>query len=347
MTISQNVAVAWSGDRRSMNEPRFQTAMPDTKYAKTRFRRLPRLRASVMTASRTFRTSAKSGRRLWSVKGVPLGVGEREIGLVLLALFVDLVLEDAEDEDVPEPAILVTGLAEDALLLEPVAPQRVRAQAVVLVDLGLDAPEPEYIDSIIRDEFARLHAKSAPDGLLVGQHHLEEAVAFQEVDVEQARQADGFGPAAVGLDHQDDRVRIGQDRLVECGVLVVDVLVGVQELAADHPLDERIFRPLRQVLEILRPEGAQIDARAARHDALPVDRPAVLARRPGCGLHVGHPRPPTGDCAPAAPLRSTDAARSRAVAHARWLSPARNVRRTSSTSKPARSSASRSSVSLR
>src|SRR3990167_6205253 len=114
MTNSQNVAVAMSGDLRSMNTPKFQTAKPDTKYAKSRLSRLPGLRASVIPTSRTFRTSAKSGKRLWSVKRVPLGIGEREIGFVLPALLVDLLFEDAEDEDVPVPAVLVAGLAEDA-----------------------------------------------------------------------------------------------------------------------------------------------------------------------------------------------------------------------------------------
>src|SRR3990172_406527 len=243
MTNSQNIGVGTSGDLRSMNTPKFQTARPDTKYAKSRLSRLPGLRASVIPASRTFRASAKSGKRLWSVKRVSLGIGEREIGFVLAAHFVDLLFEDPEHEDVPEPAVLVAGFAEDALRLEPVAPQRVCAQAVVLVHLGLDAPEPEHIDSIVRDELARLHAKSAPDRLGVGQHHLEEAVPLQKVDVEQARQPDRLRPAAVGLDHEDDLGRIGQDRVVEGRVLVVDVLVGGEELAPDHPLDERVLRP--------------------------------------------------------------------------------------------------------
>src|SRR3990172_6853581 len=166
MTNSQNIGVGTSGDLRSMNTPKSQTARPDTKYAKSRLSRLPGLRASVIPASRTFRASAKSGRRLWSVKRVPLGIGEREIGFVLPALLVDLLFEDPEHEDVPEPAVLVAGSPEDALPLVP---------------LGLDAPEPKHIASIVGDELARLHAKSAADRLRVGQHHLEEAVPLQEV----------------------------------------------------------------------------------------------------------------------------------------------------------------------
>src|SRR3990170_6891849 len=109
MTTSQKTAVGSSGDRRSMKTPKFQTAMPATKYAKSLFSRLPGLRTSVIPASRAFRSRATSGRRLWSVKRVPPGLGEREIRFVPLALLVDLVFEDAEHEDVPVPAVLVAG----------------------------------------------------------------------------------------------------------------------------------------------------------------------------------------------------------------------------------------------
>jgi len=64
MTISQKTAVASSGDLRSMKTPKFQTAMPPTKYVNRRFSRLPGLRKSVIPARETFRTSARSGRKL-------------------------------------------------------------------------------------------------------------------------------------------------------------------------------------------------------------------------------------------------------------------------------------------
>src|SRR5258705_189613 len=158
ITISQNTAVGSSGERRSMKTPRFQTAIPPTKYTNRRFSRLPELRRSAIPARETLRISATSGRKLCSVTRVPL----------------------------------------------------------------------------------------------------------QEVNVEQARDPERRGPFGLGIDDEHDLGRIHEARLVERGVLVVDVLVGVQELAADHALEERIFRPAREILEVLGAQGPQIDARAPR-----------------------------------------------------------------------------------
>jgi hypothetical protein len=105
-----------------MKTPRFQTAIPPTKYTNRRFSRLPELRRSVIPARETLRISARSGRKLCSVTRVPLGTVEREIHPVLLALLFDLLFQDAEDEHVPALTILVSGLAEDALLPEAIAP---------------------------------------------------------------------------------------------------------------------------------------------------------------------------------------------------------------------------------
>src|SRR2546425_9371752 len=122
ITISQNTAVGSSGERRSMKTPRFQTAIPPTKYTNRRFSRLPELRRSVIPARETLRISARSGRKLCSVTRVPLGTVEREIHPVLLALLFDLLFQDAEDDHVPALTILVSGFAEDALLPEAIAP---------------------------------------------------------------------------------------------------------------------------------------------------------------------------------------------------------------------------------
>jgi hypothetical protein len=46
--------------------------MADTKYAKTRFRRLPGFRRREMPASETFRRNAMRGRSLWRLNHVPL-----------------------------------------------------------------------------------------------------------------------------------------------------------------------------------------------------------------------------------------------------------------------------------
>ena len=64
MTISQKTAVVSSGARRSMNTPKFHTAMPPTKYVNSRFSRLPGLRKSLIPAWETLRISAGSGRKL-------------------------------------------------------------------------------------------------------------------------------------------------------------------------------------------------------------------------------------------------------------------------------------------
>src|SRR5437899_39269 len=79
-----------------------------------------------------------------------------------------VVLQDAEDEHVPALTVLVSGLAEDALLPEAVAPQRVGAQTIVFVHFGLDAPKPQHVDPIVRDQLAGLHTKSSTDRLRVG-----------------------------------------------------------------------------------------------------------------------------------------------------------------------------------
>jgi hypothetical protein len=83
------------------------------------------------------------------------------------------------------------------------------------------------------------------------------------VDVEEADHPHRFGPAAVGLDHQHDLGGVGEHRLEERRRLVPDVLVGVQEFAADHPLQEGVVDPGRKVLEVRGSERAEIDARAA------------------------------------------------------------------------------------
>src|SRR3989454_7734808 len=94
----------------------------------------------------------------------------------------------------PYTTLFRSGLAEQTLLVEAVTAERVRAQHVVLVDLGLDAPQPQHVNSIVRDELARLHAKSAAQGLLLRQHDLEEGVPLQEVDVEEARESERLRP---------------------------------------------------------------------------------------------------------------------------------------------------------
>src|SRR5438128_11724695 len=95
----------------------------------------------------------------------------------LLAYLLDLVLQDAEDEHVPALTVLVSGLAEDALLPQAVAPQRVGAQTVVFVHVGLDAARPQHVDRIVRDALAGLHTKSATGRLRAGEHGLQERVA--------------------------------------------------------------------------------------------------------------------------------------------------------------------------
>src|SRR2546428_279231 len=119
MMISQKIAEASSGERRSMNEPRFHSAMPPTKYAKTRFSRLAGFRSRQTAASETFSRQATSGRRLCGLTGgEPSAAGVAHF--VPATNLFDLVLQDPEDDDVPEASVVEPGLAEHALLVEPV-----------------------------------------------------------------------------------------------------------------------------------------------------------------------------------------------------------------------------------
>src|SRR5215470_16755630 len=112
MMISHRYALAESGAWRSMSDPKFQMTMLDTKYEKTRFSRLPGFRMTEIPASERFSRSARRGRSLWSVTGLPLGPVEGEDDLFFLPLLVDLVPEDAEDQHVPVLAALEPRLAQ-------------------------------------------------------------------------------------------------------------------------------------------------------------------------------------------------------------------------------------------
>src|SRR2546428_7957388 len=92
----------------------------------------------------TFSRSATRGRSLCRLTDIPLGGVEGEIHLVLLALLFDFLSQDAEHEHVPVVPLHEGRLAENTLQVKSIAPERVGAQQVVLVDLGLDPPEPKY-----------------------------------------------------------------------------------------------------------------------------------------------------------------------------------------------------------
>src|SRR6266446_4288409 len=82
------------------------------------------------------------GRSLWMIIGFP----EPHVREALLrALRAHLVLEDRKDDDVPALAPVRLRLAQHAFLLEPVATERVDAQDIVGVNLGLDAPDLEGV----------------------------------------------------------------------------------------------------------------------------------------------------------------------------------------------------------
>src|SRR2546423_12821831 len=95
-----------------------------------------------------FSRSAMRGRSLCGLTGIPLDALEGEIHLVLLALLFELFSQDAEHEDVAILAVLVGRLAENPLQVKSMASQGIGAQQVVLVDLGLDPPEPADIHAI-------------------------------------------------------------------------------------------------------------------------------------------------------------------------------------------------------
>src|SRR5438034_10771952 len=108
-----------------MYVPKFQSAMADTKYANTRFSRLPGFRRREMPASETFRRNAMRGRSLWRLNHVPLATLEGKEITVLASLLFDLVSQDPEDHDVPVAAIAQRSLAQGAFVREAVAPQRI------------------------------------------------------------------------------------------------------------------------------------------------------------------------------------------------------------------------------
>src|SRR6266851_2413305 len=110
MTCSQKRATEVSGDCRSMKTPKFQSAIADTKYVKTRFSRAPGLRTMQIPARETFSRSATRGRSLCRITGIPLGTVEGEEDLVLLALLFDFFSQDAEHEHIPVLAILESCL---------------------------------------------------------------------------------------------------------------------------------------------------------------------------------------------------------------------------------------------
>src|SRR6185503_123499 len=113
-----------------MYVPKFQRAIADTKYAKTRFSRLPGFRRREMPASETFRRNATRGRSLWRLNHVPLATLEGKEIPVLPALFFDLIPQDAEDHDVPVPPVTQRRLAQGSLVREAVAFQGVDAERV-------------------------------------------------------------------------------------------------------------------------------------------------------------------------------------------------------------------------
>src|SRR5438105_300637 len=97
----------------------------------------------------TFSRRATRGRSLCRLTNIPLGGVEGEIHLVLLALFFDFLSQDAEHQHVPVIPLQEGRLAENTLQVKSIASQRIGAQQVVFVDLGLDPPKPEYVDTVV------------------------------------------------------------------------------------------------------------------------------------------------------------------------------------------------------
>src|SRR5205814_4177735 len=143
---------------------------------------LRRSGARALPRSKRFRPSAMSGRSLWTIIGPP----EAHVREALLrALGAHLVLEDREDEDVPALAPVRLRLAQHALLLEPVAPQRVDAEDVVGVHLGLDAMDLEGVHRPCQRQARGLDAPARPNGPRVDDPGLQEREALGQVDVEE------------------------------------------------------------------------------------------------------------------------------------------------------------------
>ncbi len=164
--------------------------------------------------------------------------------------------------------------------------QRVDGQPIVLVDLGLDPPQPQHVQPVGADELPSLDAESPPDRAQVAEQGLQEGVALLQVNAEQPYQPQRLLPAGLPLvdrhDHEDDLGGIVQRGLVERGILVVGMLEGSEELAADHALQERIVGPVAQILEVRGDERAEIDPSAASDDVVRLvagHEPARAVRR--------------------------------------------------------------------
>src|SRR5207247_5218026 len=219
-----------------------------------------------MPASETFRRNAMRGRSLWRLNHVPLATLEGKEITVLASLLFDLVSQDPEDHDVPIASVAQRGLAQGPFVREAVSPQGIDAQGVVLIRLGLQPPQAEGVDAIVAHQAAGLHAEAPAGGPEVAHHGLDAGIPFGLVDVEETHEPDRPREALVGHDDEDDLRRVGEDSLEERRVVLVDVPVELQELAAYHAQEGGIDRPPGEMIEVVGSERPEVDVPAAGDD---------------------------------------------------------------------------------
>src|SRR5207249_12226470 len=115
-----------------------------------------------------------------------IGLPEPHVREALLrALRAHLVLEDRKDDDVPALAPVRLRLAQHAFLLEPVATERVDAQDIVGVGLGLDAPDLEGVHRPRERQARRVDAPARAYRPWVDDPDLQEREAIDRLDVEE------------------------------------------------------------------------------------------------------------------------------------------------------------------
>ena len=136
-------------------------------------------------------------------------------------------------------------------MLEPVAPERVDAEDVVGVDLGLHATDLEDVHRPRERQARGLDAPARAQRAGVDDPGLQECEALDQVDVEEPDEADRLGVGFQRPDDERDRGRVVQDVGDEVRVIGAEVTAEEEELAAHHLVEQWIAGPGREVLQLV------------------------------------------------------------------------------------------------
>src|SRR3990172_3481687 len=256
-SCSQTSAVAGSSLTRSPKTPRFHQASAPARQAKSFSRWLFRSGARAVPSSSRLSPRASRGASLWKI--IAPACPEPHVGEVLLLSLLDhLLLEDREDQDVPALAVVAARAAEDALLSEAVPLERVDAEKVVGVHLRLHASQAERVHGEGQKEARGLDPPAFPEGAEVRHGRLEEGELLEEGDVVEAHVPDRGARSAERLDQQGQRGWIAPDQRGEVRVVGAEDPAEIEEVAADHLVQEGLVRPLLEERQVL--QRGQADA---------------------------------------------------------------------------------------